>query len=50
MFNWAKKLVGRVVWCGVVWCGVVCQRRCYQKKMAGMVLHKGKCKPGGLGV
>ena len=42
-----------MVWYGMVWYGmlcrgVVCQRRCYQKAMAGMVLHTGKCKPAGL--
>ena len=38
-----------MVWCVLVWCGVVCRRRCYQMAlMAGMVLHTGKCKPGGL--
>ena len=42
-----------VVWCGVAWRGVawrglawrdvvvVCRRCCYQKAMAGMVLHTG---------
>ena len=34
-----------VVWFGAVWCA---KRRCYQKAIAGMVLHTGKCKPGGL--
>ena len=33
------------VWC-VVWCGVVCRRRCYQKAMAGMVLHTGNASRG----
>ena len=37
-----------VVWCGVVWYGMVCQRCCYQKVLARMVLHVGKCKPAGL--
>ena len=32
-----------VVWSRLVWCGVVCRRRCYQKAMAGMVLHKPRC-------
>ena len=39
---------GARVGAGVVWCGVVCRRRCYQMAMAGMVLHAGQCKPGGL--
>ena len=38
---------GRRCECG---CGCRCRRRCYQKAMAGMVLHVGKCKPGGLNV
>ena len=43
---WCGAVWCGVVWCGVVWCGVVwCA---YQKAMAGMVLHAGKCKPKGL--
>ena len=45
---WCGVLPRIVVWCGTVRCGVVCRRRCYQKAMAGMVLHAGKCKLGGL--
>ena len=36
-----------VVWCGVVWYGMVCQRRCYQMAMAGMVLHTGNASREG---
>ena len=37
-----------VAWWCAVWCSLVCRRCCYQKAMAGMVLHAGECKPGGL--
>ena len=40
--------VGVGVGGGVGVVGVVCRRRCYQRAMAGMVLHAGKCKPEGL--
>ena len=38
--EWSGVVRCGVVWCSAVWCG--------QKAMAGMVLHAGKCKPGGL--
>ena len=41
--------------CGCGWVGVwgglgvgVCRRHCHQKAVAGMVLHTGECKPGGV--
>ena len=34
--------------CRVVQCYGGCRRRCCQKAIAGMVLHAGKCKPGGM--
>ena len=30
-----------------MWCGVLCQRRCYQMAMAGMVLHTGNASREG---